>query len=197
MSVCPRVANGGGIDARGIACEPRRGWAESGINVCKSATTDVRGTGHRIISVCQLATTDVGGTGHCIISLGRGVVSPSGNVDRGNASPMRVGGFGLKRNPECVEVLLEAVNGQGKVRRVDVAETILQALNGRDKCCSLFAELSIEALHIRREWIGPIAQVRDYSATDIDEIRFGGGGMRLHSQAETIQLCQDMLCVGS
>jgi len=163
MSVCPGVANGGGIEARGIACEPRRGWAESGIDVCKAATTDVGGTGHRIIS------------------LGRGDVSPSNNVDRGNTSPARVGGVGLKRNPECVEALLEAVNGQGKVRRVKVAETILQALNGRCKSCGLFAELSLEALYIRRECIGPIVQVRDNSAMDIDEIRFGGGGMRLHS----------------
>ena len=109
MSVCPGVENGGGIEARGIACEPRRGWAESGIDGCKSATTDARGTGYRIIS------------------LGRRDVSPSGNVDRGYASSARVGGCGLKRNPECVEAFLEAVNGQGKVRRVEAAETILQA----------------------------------------------------------------------
>ena len=89
MSVFPRVANAGGIEARGIACKPRRGWAESGINVCKAATSDVEGMGH------------------CIISLGRGDVSAGGNVDRGNASPARVGGFGLERNPECVEALLE------------------------------------------------------------------------------------------
>jgi predicted restriction endonuclease len=92
-----------------------------------------------------------------------------------------VGGCGLKRNPECVEAFLEAVNGQGKVRRVEIAKTILQALNGRCKSCGLFAELSLKALHIRRECIGPIAQVRDNSATDIDEICFGGGGMCLHS----------------
>ncbi len=133
------------------------------------------------IDVCKAATSDVGGTGHRIISLGWGDVSVGGNVNRGNASPARVGGFGLERNPECVEALLEAVNGQGKVRRVEVAETILQALNGRCKCCGLFAQLSLEALHIRNECIRPIAQVRNNLATDINEIRFGGGVMRLHS----------------
>ena len=133
------------------------------------------------IDVCKVATTDVGGTGHRIISLGRGDVSAGGNVDQGNASPARVKGFGLERNPECVEALLEAVNGQGKVRRVEVAKTILQALNGRGKCRGSFAELSLEALHIRCECIGPIAQVRNNLATDINEIRFGGGGMCLHS----------------
>ena len=113
MSGGPGVVNGRSIGVRGIVCKPRGGQAEGGG-----------------IDVCKAAPTDGGGLGHCIISLGRGDVSPSGNVDRGNANPARVGGFGLKRNPERVEALFDAVNGQGEVRWVKVAETILQPLNG-------------------------------------------------------------------
>jgi hypothetical protein len=108
-------------------------------------------------------------------------MSPSGNVDWGNASPARAGGSVPKLNPECIEAFLEAVDGPGKVRRVEVAEAILQALNSRCKGCGLFVEVSLESLHIRRDCIGLIAQARDNSATEIDEICFGGGGMRLHS----------------
>ncbi len=147
--------------------------------------------------MCKVAPSNVGGSGHRIISHRRGDVSPSGNVDRGNASPARVGGFGLERNPERVEALLDAVNGQGEVCRVKVAETILQLLNFQCKCGGLFAELILEALHIRHERSGFIAQGRNESAMDINEIRFGGGGMCLQVRAEAVQLCRNTLRVGS
>jgi hypothetical protein len=84
--------------------------------------------------VCKAATTNVGGTGHGIISLGGGDMSPSGNVNRGDASPARVVGICREFNPERIKVLLEAVDSQGEVCWIKVAEAIFQLLNSRCKC---------------------------------------------------------------
>ena len=79
--------------------------------------------------MCKVATTNVGGAGHRIISLGRGDVSPSGNVNRWNASPARVGGSRRESIPERATALLNAVDGQGEVCQIEVAKAILQSLD--------------------------------------------------------------------
>ena len=84
--------------------------------------------------MCKAATTNVGGAGHRIISLGWGDVSPSGNVNRGDASPARVVGICCEFNPERVKALLKANDGQGEACWVKVAKAILQSLNSPCKC---------------------------------------------------------------